>query len=102
MKSYDTLVEAVSDLRQRGYTEDFNIKTNHVECAALAPQLNPEEFTIEEFYRFEGFSDPDDNSIVYAISSAQGFKGILVDAYGTYSEKLDSAMVKKLKVNYNF
>jgi hypothetical protein len=47
-------------------------------------------------YRFEGDSNPDDSSIVYAISSNTGLKGTLVDAYGAYSENLNFDMAKKL------
>jgi hypothetical protein len=38
-----------------------------------------------EHYRFEGASDPDDMSVVYAIESAGGPKGIIADAFGTYA-----------------
>lgn len=44
-----------------------------------------EEVLIREYHRFEGVSDPDDLSIVYAIESQTGTRGILVDAFGVYS-----------------
>ena len=44
-----------------------------------------EDLTIREFHRFEGVSDPDDMSIVYAIESRDGTRGTLVDAFGVYS-----------------
>jgi hypothetical protein len=71
-----------------------------VECAALRLQLHPEDFTVDEFHRFEGMSNTDDNSIVYAISSKDGVKGTLVDAYGMYSENLNEGMIKKLAVKH--
>ncbi len=43
------------------------------------------EVVIEEFDRFEGVSDPDDMSIVYAIESVNGTRGFLVDAFGVYA-----------------
>ncbi|MBL7984140.1 MAG: phosphoribosylpyrophosphate synthetase, partial [Flavobacteriales bacterium] len=52
---------------------------------------------IDEFHRFEGNSDPEDRSIVYAISSARHqLKGILVNAYGPDASPLNQAMVAKL------
>jgi len=98
--NYDTMVEAIEDLRKRGYTEDFDLHPHCVHCAANELELHPEDFQVDEFYRFEGMSNPDDNSIVYAISGKDGTKGILVDAYGPYSENLEEAMVKKLRVTY--
>jgi hypothetical protein len=100
MKSYSSLSEAVNDLKRRGYKEDFNIKPHCLECATQNLQLHPEQFSVDEFHRFEGMSNPDDNSIVYAISSDQGLKGTLVDAYGVYSENMTEAMVRKLAVKH--
>lgn len=99
MKNYRTLSEATNDLRQRGYTEDLNIKPSCIECPSYNLRLHPEDFTIDEFYRFEGMTNPSDNSIVYAISSRDGRKGVLVDAYGIYSESLSEDMVKKLRIH---
>ena len=52
---------------------------------------------IDKYYRFEGMSDPGDNSIVYAISAVTGEKGVLVDAYGMYSENMTPEMIRKLQ-----
>lgn len=96
MKNYNTVLEAINGLKKRGYKEDFDLKQDSVECPALSLQWHPENFTVDEFHRFEGMSDPDDNSIVFAISSNDGIKGTLVDAYGAYSENLTDSMVRKL------
>lgn len=98
MAAYTTLSEAVNDLKRRGYQEDFNLTPHCIECNALNLRLNPEDFSVDEYHRFEGMSNPDDNSIVFAISSKDGLKGTLVDAYGMYSENLTDAMIKKLTV----
>jgi hypothetical protein len=98
MKNYQTLSEATSDLKARGYKEDFNLQPHCIECASLKLQLHPEDFTIDEFYRFEGMSSTDDNAIVFAISSKDGIKGVLVDAYGVYSESLNEEMIRKLRI----
>ena len=100
MYTYDSLAEAINGLRERGYTEDLNLKSHCLECASADLQLHPEHFTVDEYHRFEGASNPDDNSIVYAISSTDGLKGILIDAYGMYSESLTDEMAKKLRVHH--
>jgi len=95
---YTSLSEATNGLKARGYIHDFNLKEACVECSALQLQLTPENFTVDEFYRFEGMSSTDDNSIVFAITSNQGVKGVLVDAYGVYASNLNDAMIKKLSI----
>jgi hypothetical protein len=98
MKNYRSLSDATNDLHTRGYTADLNLQPTCIECTSHNLQLHPEEFRIDEFHRFEGMSNPSDNSIVYAITSNAGVKGVLVDAYGVYSESLNDAMIKKLKI----
>ena len=100
MKNYESLVDALDDLRKRGYDADFATQTVCLYCGDLDLRLNPEEFNVDEVYRFEGDSNPDDNSVLYAISSSAGVKGTLVDGYGAYSESLNFEMAKKLQAHY--
>lgn len=43
----------------------------------------PDVLAIVGHRSFEGMSDPDDMSVLYAIESADGTKGSIVDAFGT-------------------
>lgn len=97
--SYETLSEALNDLAKRGFVNDFNIKCNGILCKNLDLILKPEDFEIKEFYRFEGNSNPDDEEIVYAIESLNGIKGVLVNAFGIYSDDVSAELIKKLTVN---
>ncbi len=95
--SYSTLSEAVNDLQRRGYTDDLALAEHCLVCDARGLSLDPAEFEIDEFHRFEGNSDPEDQSIVYAISSKHHHvRGILVNAYGMDASALTQAMVAKL------
>lgn len=98
MQNYLTpLSEVMAELRTRGYTEDFNLRTDCLDCKDGKLILHPDDFTIDRFYRFEGASDPDDQAILYAISSEKhNLKGVLVNGYGTSSDPLTDAMVRKL------
>jgi len=97
MRSYDTLSEAVNDLKKRGFDVDFNIEAEQLVCKTLPVALSPSEFEITEVYRFEGNTDPADEAVVYAIESKHGQKGILVNAYGPGADAASSELVKKLK-----
>lgn len=98
-KNYDTVTEALADLKKLGYTVDFSVLTDKecLICHLTATVLSPDDFVIDDFYRFEGDSDPGDEMIVYAISSKHdNIKGIVVNAFGIYSDSSSSAIVKKL------
>lgn len=99
MAAYDTVSEAVNGLKERGYSLDFNLKANSLECQGQ--KFNPKDFEITEFHRFEGNSDPGDEAVVYAIESRSGLKGVLVNAFGIYSESLSDDMIKKLNFQKN-
>ncbi len=97
MKNYDTLSEAINDLQLRGYSYDFNLEPERLKCASLELEIHPEDFKVDKTYRFEGMSSTDGNSILYAITSKDGIKGLLVDAYGVYAENISEAMRKRLR-----
>ncbi len=98
--SYGTLSTCVNDLQKRGYDTDLEINERGLYSRVRETPLDPEKFTIDEFYRFEGTSDPADMSIVYAISSEElGIKGIVVNAFGTYASGVVDRMVSRLDVH---
>jgi hypothetical protein len=99
MNNYSTLTEAVTDLKKRGYTIDFNLGFNGVQCQKSGISLAHDKFEITEVYRFEGDTNPDDEAIVYAIESRDGHKGILVNGYGVSSDPLSEEMVNKISIS---
>lgn len=93
------MTEAVETLKKRGYTLDFNLNPDSIECRELKKKYDPAEFHIDEFHRFEGISNPDDMSIIFAVTTTDGNKGTLVDAYGPYEDPLTSDMIQKMRIN---
>jgi hypothetical protein len=98
MRQYETLTDALEDLRIRGFVLDFNLTESCLECTTASIRLHPEDFEVSEFYRFEGMNDPDDSSILYAIEGRNGAKGILVSAYGVYADSTSTELMKKLTI----
>lgn len=99
MQPYVTLSGTMNDLRKEGYTEDFNLKQNCLECRNGQFKVFADEFKVDKFYRFEGESNPSDAAILYAISSdVHQLKGVLVNAYGIYSEPITDDIIKKLEM----
>ncbi|HLG03322.1 MAG TPA: hypothetical protein VI731_06980 [Bacteroidia bacterium] len=93
-----TLAECVDMLHEANFNEDFIIREDKKLFAPTANKnFNPEEVQIVNFYRFEGISDPADNSILYAIESADGTKGMLTDAYGPYADDKVTEFIKQVE-----
>ena len=97
MYDYDTLSEATNDLIKRGYKLSFEPKTSVLQCSD-GSQHEPDHFDVMEVYRFEGMSSAGDSSVVYAIETSDGKKGILIDSYGVYAENLTPEMAKKMSI----
>lgn len=99
MKNYETLVDAINDLKKNGYEEDFNLSHTCIDCANKNSRYPAEEFVVDEVHRFEGMTDPDDSAILFAITAADGTKGVLVSAYGVYADTVSNEMMKKLHLH---
>lgn len=101
-ESYGTLSQTINGLKEEGYTLDFNIQEDCIVCHQSNTVLSPDEFEIDKVYRFEGESNPDDESVLYAISSTKhNVKGVLVNGYGISAEEASSALVAKLRTHSN-
>jgi hypothetical protein len=55
---------------------------------------------VVRYYRFEGMTDPADNTVLYVIETSSGEKGLLVDAYGVYAGNVPKEMVEKLQISH--
>jgi hypothetical protein len=92
-----TLSEAINQLYDEGYQIDFNLNGICLLCAAGNIRLHPEDFMIDKFFRFEGMTDPADQSVLYAISSDKyNAKGMFVSGYGIYTDGMDNELLAKL------
>jgi hypothetical protein len=99
-ESYGTSSETINGLIKAGYTHDFNIKEDCLVCDETNTVLSPDDFTIDKVYRFEGATNPEDESIVYAISSTKSdIKGFLVNGYGTSADEASAKLVEKLRTH---
>lgn len=99
LHNYDTLSEAVNDLIKRGYTTDFLLQEERhcLLCVNSTYELPPDDFAIDEVYRFEGMTDPADESIVFAVSSEKhGIKGLVINSFGADFSARSSKLVAHL------
>jgi hypothetical protein len=81
-----TLAGVMDEVGRRGFTEHFMPADGAVRAVGSGTRFSADQVTISEYYRFEGISDPDDMSILYAIETLSGVRGTLVDAFGVYAD----------------
>ncbi len=92
---YGTVTEAIDNLKQNGFVIDFNLAENENRF------YENEKFEIVDTYRYEGNTDPADGVIVYALQSDAGLKGILVSAYGMYTDYRTTTILNKITHTIN-
>ena len=93
-----TLASVMQDLNGRGFTEQFKAMPEGLRAVRSGQTFTAGEVAIVENYRFEGESDPDDMSIVYAIESRDGTRGTLVDAFGVYSSPAVTRVLERVPI----
>jgi len=93
------LEKCLSQLEQEGYTVQFRVEKGKLVDLTSQKKYKAKEVKAVNFYRFEGISNPDDMSILYAIETCDGTKGTLIDAYGLYSDDDTGEFLNKIEVN---
>jgi hypothetical protein len=86
----------INKLTMKGYTENFKATAKGLYAPSNEKCYSPEEVAITNFYRFEGSSDPADNTILYSLKTTDGLKGTLIDSYGAYGDKNVTAFMNQI------
>jgi hypothetical protein len=92
-----TLSECMNGAVEKGYTENYKVDGKVLTSEDGQTKYAPEQVVIPNYYRFEGYSDPADNSILYLLETSDGKKGILLDAYDAYADARISNFVREVE-----
>ena len=87
----------MDNLEKHGYIEQFKVQKDKLVSLTTSKKYKSGDVKAVNFYRFEGTSDPDDMSILYAIETTDGAKGTLTDAYGRYSDEDTGNFMKQVE-----
>ncbi len=75
----ETLLKALEELQQNGYTCNFVKNNDYLYCSEKDMNFRSYELTITEKCRYEDKNEPSKNSVLYAIESPEfGLKGFLL------------------------
>lgn len=90
------IAQCINTEVQKGFSANFSVdETGHL--TSEEKTFTPGEVKIVNFYRFEGYSDPSDNSILYVIETTDGTKGTLVDAYGAAADEHVGKFIRQVE-----
>lgn len=102
MKQKGTVSQTLNMLRtEQGYEEDFNLLDEKLKSPQEREEFLSQEFVVDKVYRFEGPSNPGDEATLYAITTSQGKKGVLLDGYNYSSGQISEELLKKLDLKKN-
>lgn len=91
---YATVVEALKELNKNGFTLDFNLQDEKI-------KKNPHHYEIEHVYRYDGDTNPDEEAVVYGITSKSGERGVYVAGFSANSVSEAATVLAKLCIEGN-
>lgn len=84
-----TLSQVMQKLADKGITQEFKMNEDgEIKLNDSEKSYRPEELQILKTFRFEGFSNPEDNEVLYVAQDMDGNKGMIIDSYGAESNYL--------------
>ncbi len=84
--------QALEELTVEGFLRDYNIESEEI-------IKNPDIFEITYIYRYEGMSNPDDESTVYGIKNTEtGDKGVFVAGNLSFNEDDAAKVLLQLEI----
>lgn len=94
-----TLSMVTESLRKKGFKASFVAETSDmIKCVETEKNYAPSDMKVVKLHRFEGESDPGDNSIVYAVKCNDGKKGVIIAAYGMYGSAQINNFMKEVEM----
>jgi hypothetical protein len=93
----ETLSEAIARLEAAGYREGFRATREGLLALGLGRCYPPESLGVDAILRFEGPTDPGDESALFALRADDGVRGTWAIAYGPSRDPLDAELARRLR-----
>lgn len=93
----ESVSERLNILFKRGYKCNFTIKEGHLYYDEKN-RIESDHIHLDNTFRIEDDSDPNSQTVIYAISSnLPDVKGVVVDSFGLYSDPEKIKFVQSLE-----
>jgi hypothetical protein len=90
--------KCLNKLEAEGYTDQYKVEKGKLNDLTNNKKYKARDVKAVNFFRFEGITNPEDMSILYAIETSDGRKGTLIDAYGLYADDDTSAFMQEVEI----
>ena len=89
-------IDYIRALEKLGYTASYTCESGKITNLENKKEYGPGDLKLVEEFRFEGMSNPSDNSILYVIEGKDGSKGTTLVAYGPNGDDCFAWFFKKV------
>ena len=97
MKMYSNATDAISDLHMQGFTSDFHLSGNDLLWVQGGFLNRAGEFAIVRYFKIEDTKNSINKLAVFGVIALHhSIKGILLNHFRAYSERIPPVLVKKL------
>lgn len=93
----ESLSSALARLEAKGFRHSLRARRGALRIIETDEMLEPERLRVDEIVRFEGETDPDEEVVLFAVSSADGAPlGTYSAMFGPATPAEDAAVVRRL------
>ena len=92
MPTYQTLTDAIKDMRARGFVNTFTIQQHQLFCPELSIPISPDQLTLLEQHHVTA-PDTTGHREVYGFRTRDNKLGIMTDTYAEYAPEEFEAIV---------
>lgn len=97
MPTYQTLSDAIADMRARGFVNTFTIQQQQIYCSELSTSIPPEQLTLLERHHVQAPTTTAGQREVYGFRTSDNHLGIMTDAYAEFAPDEFNAMLGRCR-----
>ncbi|WP_439881067.1 hypothetical protein ACSX1A_18215 [Pontibacter sp. MBLB2868] len=97
MPRYNTFKEAISAMRDRGFTHTFSIQHEELFCSELNKPINPEQLTLIERHRVEAPEKDTGACEIYGFRADDNTMGLMTSTYAEYDPEGFQAVFRRCR-----
>ncbi|MEX0813679.1 MAG: hypothetical protein WD048_15785 [Chitinophagales bacterium] len=96
MHHMKSLSSVMNELEGRGYEGNYRLENGKL-LSSSGKEISRDQLQLEDTYRFEGSTNPDDMSILYKLKSENGDKIMLIDSFGPEADPSIAKFVQAIQ-----